>query len=84
MIKQSTVSICREYLRAEIEELNAVICSLSHLLMKASKLPSVRTKKEAETYCRIFNERKRLQIRRKKLENAIRDLKANMEQENIT
>lgn len=78
MLTQSTVSICREYLRNELEEIQNILLLVGSAKIHASVYGRKPTIEEQERFAEIEREQKRLKTRRSRLEKAIRDLKNNM------
>ena len=78
MLSQSTVSICREYLRNELEEIQNILQLNARAKLYASVYARKPTMEEQERFSEIEREQKRLKTRRSRLEKAIRDLKDNM------
>ena len=75
MLNPSTVSICRQYINKELNELQTNIYELQMLKNRLSilgEIPPKKRKAYLEVDCRL----KKVKARRLKLENTIRDLKA--------
>ena len=80
MLNQSTVSICREHLNKELKNIERILLGLQKAKQGISVLdPNMRIGYNRRVFLEIDNRIKSQKDRRSKVENAIRDLKYNME-----
>lgn len=80
MLNQSTVSICREHLNKELKNIEHIIFDLQMAKHRVSVLdPDMQIGYNRRVFLEIDNRIKSQKDRRNKVENAIKDLKHNME-----
>lgn len=79
MLNQSTVSICREHLNKELKNIERILFDLQNAKRRISVLDlDRRVGYNRRVFLEIDNRIKKQKDRRNKVENAIRDLKANI------
>lgn len=78
MLTASTVSICRDALRKELIDVEKDIESYNSGIRFVASQEAFRKAEQRTMYLRLWEKRNKLRIRRARIENAIRDLKANL------
>ena len=77
MLNPSTEAICRQYLNKELSSIGDQLGDLKQAKITVS-VPHEPTKKQRTLFLAIESQERKLKARRKKLEAAIKDLKASV------